>query len=32
MSKVSEGDDSDVYDSAPAPLKTKDGLHDPFGW
>ena len=32
MSKVSDGDDFDVYDSAPTPLKTKDGLHDPFGW
>src|SRR6056297_3228402 len=32
MSKVSEGGDFDVYNSAPTPLKTKDGLHDPFGW
>ena len=32
MPKVSEGDDFDVYDSAPTRLKTKDGLHDPFGW
>lgn len=32
MSKVSAGDDFDVYDSAPTALQSKAGLHDPFGW
>ena len=32
MSEVSSGDDFEVFESAPTPLKTKAGLHDPFGW
>ncbi|RJX48718.1 cytochrome P450 [Halonotius pteroides] len=32
MSEASAGDDFEVYESAPTPLKTKAGLHDPFGW
>lgn len=32
MSKVSAGNDFEVFESAPTPLKTKAGLHDPFGW
>lgn len=32
MSEVSSGDDFEVFESAPTPLKTKAGLHDPFSW
>jgi cytochrome P450 len=32
MSKVSAGNDFEVFESAPTPLKTKAGLHDPFDW
>lgn len=32
MSEFSSGNDFEVFESAPTPLKTKAGLHDPFGW
>ncbi|MFQ3477247.1 cytochrome P450 [Halonotius sp. F2-221B] len=32
MSKVLAGNDFEVFESAPTPLKTKAGLHDPFDW
>lgn len=32
MSEVPAEDSFEVFESAPTPLKTKAGLHDPFGW